>query len=431
MRKGLSACLALLAPALVFSMPHYSRVIIFGDSMADIGNMPESPGLTKPKLNISPLNLYVPVSNPFINGQQKNYSLLGSGEKHPFPAPAPQPQPPLSAQNKTTKRAAHSLSWSQFFTQRAADAGMLKNAQIWPWFWWKTHPNNNTNLSLNYAWLGALTNNDCRNYSYRSLTEGCNEKDILEAQAAYRKTGFGQGNEPIGTVKIPGLGKQIELFLSDSKKHPEIAQPDTLYVVLEGADNLLFSLMNVKERKTQTNFGEVLDQSASRVTSAIERLIKERGAKHIVLFNLFDITQMPYIRTTIWQKNLFQAKNQGSFFQFSRLITQIYNRELGSEIFKLKKEYNKNGKHLDIRLFNFYKLMKDLQVMPEFSSEETLYKPCIDNSLSRPVAYYASANTCEDGTKKYLFWSGKNLTGYANQFVADKLLKLLQTEGTG
>lgn len=429
MRKGLLASAALLLPSLVLSAPHYSRLIVFGDSLSDIGNMPESPALIEPAFNTIALNLYVPISNPSTTSHPKIYKLATDGSVHPFPQHAPQPQPPLRIGTQKANRKAYSLAWPQFFTARAAEAKILKSAEIWPWSWWKTHSNTNPNLSIDYAWAGAVTDNACRDFSYQHPTKHCNSQSMLAGQASYRATGFGKpGGETVSAVQVPGLGKQVELFLQDSHQHPELAKSDTLYAVLIGGNDLNLSLLDLKQHKILSAFGRVLHNAAKRVRISLEALIEKRGARHIVLFNLFNTSQIPYIQTEIWKNKNMSVKNKPSFIRFSRLMTKIYNRELAYVVHRINLRYNSRVHQVDIQLFDFYNVMQSVQNLPAFSSKKTLYQTCLGSSKTRPIGYYVSKNNCKTGKDKYLFWNGAHPAMYLDQVVADRLLHLLKTK---
>ena len=270
MRKLLFV-VACLLPTFTFATLHYSRLIVFGDSLSDIGNMPVSPNLIEPAFHTIALNIYVPISNPSTNGNPKNYTLVTSGKQYPFPAHAPQPLPPLQVGNQIISRNADSLGWPQFFSSRATSAQLLKSAEIWPWFWWKTHKNNNPNISIDYAWAGAVTDNLCRDFSYQNPNKNCDAESILAGQAAYRATGFREPNgKTINAVEVPGLGKQVQLFLVDSKQKPEIANPNTLYLVLIGGNDLNLALLDLKKGEILSAFDRVLQSAAMRVRTSLE-----------------------------------------------------------------------------------------------------------------------------------------------------------------
>lgn len=429
MRKSLLISLTLLASSLTLAAPHYSRVIVFGDSLSDIGNMPESPNIIEPAFNTLALNIYVPISNPYINGNPKNYTLVTNGKQYPFPNHAPQPQPPLHVNDKTVTRRAYSLAWPQYFTGRAVGNKLLKSAEIWPWSWWKTHKSSNPNLSIDYAWAGAVTDNLCRDFSYQHPTKNCDAKSILAGQAAYTAKGFGKaGGKTVSAVQVPGLGRQVELFMRDSHDHPNIAQTDTLYAVLIGGNDLNLALMDLKQHKILSAFGRVLHNSAKQIRISLEALIDKRGARHIVLFNLFNTSQIPYIQTSIWQSKLIPIERKASFIKFSKLMTDIYNRELKFVVHRINRRYNSNGQQVDIQLFDFYDVMQGVQNLPAFSSQKTLYQTCLGFSKTRPASYYASANNCTDGSDKYLFWNGAHPAMYLDQVIADKLVTQLMTK---
>lgn len=428
MRKVLWVATCLL-PTLTLGTPHYSRLIVFGDSLSDIGNMPASPSLIEPRFKTIALNLYVPISNPSINRTPKNYTLVTSGKKYPFPAHAPQPLPPLQVRQKTISRNAYSLSWPQFFSSRAARAHMLKTSEIWPWFWWKTHKSSHKNISIDYAWAGAVTDNLCRDFSYQNPNKNCDAASILAGQAAYRATGFqNPSGKTITAVEIPGLGKQVQLFLADSQQHPEIANSNTLYAILIGGNDLNLALLDLKKGNLLSSFDRVLHSAKMRIRQSLETLIEQRGARHIVLFNLFNTSQIPYIQTEIWKTGLIPIKDKPKFIRFSRLMTHIYNQELNFVVQRIHNRYNKHAHQVDIQLFDFYKIMQKVQDLPAFSSTKTRYETCLGTSTAQPADYYTNINNCMHGKDKYLFWNGAHPAMYLNQVIADELVTQLQTQ---
>ena len=425
--------LKILAGALIcatsMSAPTYSRVIIFGDSLSDIGNMPESPALIEPAYNSLAMNLYVPISNPSVGKDTPTtYTVAGTSGTGNFPAHAPQPQPPLRIGKVSFPRLAYSLSWPQFFTQQALDHKLLKSAQIWPWFWWKTHNSSNAHLSIDYAWAGAVTDNLCRDFSYNNPTKNCDAKSILAGQAAYRAAGFGRSHTTVASVQVPGLKKQVELFLQDSAGHPAIAQSDTLYAVLIGGNDLNLALMDLKKHRIISAFGRILHGSAKRVRQSIETLIDKRGARHIVIFNLFDTSQLPYLQTAIWKSGFLSVSKKPGFIKLARLMTNIYNRELGYVVKRLNRRYNRKAHQVDIQFFDFHQVMQSVQDQASFSNPSTLYQTCLGWSATHSPHYYTHANNCKKGNATYLFWNGAHPAMYLDQAIAYHLVQQLKKQ---
>jgi phospholipase/lecithinase/hemolysin len=412
-----------LMPHLLFANPIYSRLIVFGDSLSDIGNMPESPNLIEPAYHAIALNLYVPISNPCMNGKPSRYTLVTNGKQYPFPKHAPQPQPSLQIGHIRLARKAYSLAWPQFFTARAFASHRLKSPEIWPWFWWETHSHTNPNLSIDYAWAGAVTDDLCRNFSYNNPDKSCTIQTILAGQSAYRASGFrDSGAESVQAVQVPGFGRQVRLFLEDSGKHPEISSPDTLYAILIGGNDLNLALMDLKNKKTVSAFNRVLQGAANQVRESIETLIEKRGARHIVLFNLFNTSQIPYIQTELWQHKLIPIKDKPSFIELTQFITRLYNRELQFVVYRINKRYNSETHRVNIELLDFYNLMQEVQNLRTFSDPKTRYQMCLDAKKNPDSNYYTSPNDCTNGKAKYLFWNGAHPSMYLEEVIADKLL---------
>lgn len=420
--RNMLLCLVLL-PSMVLAAPKsftYSRIVFFGDSLSDIGNMPESPNLVEATYKQIALNLFVPISNPIFNPKEKSYTVVGTSHTHQFPEHAPQPQPPLTLKKESQARGVYSLNWTQYFVQDAKEAHLLRDATVWPWFWWKTHPHHPDEMSINYAWAGAVTDNGCRDFMYQHPSKTCNEVSILAGQAAYRQAGFNPKKQAsVGVVQVPGIDRQIQLFLQDSVKSPELADANTLYVILIGGNDLNLSLFDLKEHHFISGFTRVLGGASKRVWQGIQTLVNERGARHIVLFNLFDTSQLPYLQTEIWKTGVMPIKYKPTFISFSRKMTMLYNKQLAKVVHDIQRRYNHK---VDIQLFDLFKTMGDAQNLSTFSSAKTLYQTCLGASMDRPISYYTDLNVCRQGDDRYLFWNGAHPASYLHQIIADKLV---------
>lgn len=414
--------LSIVVPGLLFAkqtQPRYSHVIFFGDSLSDIGNMPESPNLLEPAYHKLALNLFVPISNPIYNTSIKQYTVIGSNHTHHYPAHAPQPQPPLRHQTQSSARNTYSLNWTQYFTEDAKEAKLLNSATVWPWFWWKTHDHLPTNASINYAWSGAVTDNNCRDFMYQNPNNQCTAASILAGQQAYRQKGFNPTNKSsVANVQVPGLMRQVDLFLQDSANNPKLADDKTLYVILIGGNDLNLSLLDLTNHHFISAFHRALSGASNNVRQAINTLIKQRHAKHIVLFNLFDTSQIPYLQTGIWQSHIMPIKYRPEFLAFSRRMTDSYNRQLLIIARLIKRRY---GAKIDMHLFDLYTTLYQAQTLPTFANPQTLYHTCLSRSTKLPLNYYTQLNTCQHGNVRFLFWNDAHPSSYLHQIIADRL----------
>ena len=129
---------------------HFSNVIVFGDSLSDNGNFPESshiwwkPDGKKDVTNLVP-QLYVPFSNP-INIKLDNPYLA----KQPL------------IENEKNPRAFRSISWSEYFLMSAKQKGLTTSHYIVPSNLLNSEKIPNT-ISFNYAWGYATSAQQCVN----------------------------------------------------------------------------------------------------------------------------------------------------------------------------------------------------------------------------------------------------------------------------
>lgn len=83
---------------------------------------------------------------------------------------------------------------------------------------------------------------------------------------------------------LPGVAEEVESLLAS---HPEGLNPNALYVVWAGSNDLFAALQN------QTLLLSIMDQAVSNLTNAVCDL-GAAGAKHFIVANLPDIGLTPY-----------------------------------------------------------------------------------------------------------------------------------------
>jgi phospholipase/lecithinase/hemolysin len=423
-RLGLVAALC-ITPLSIFA---YSNVIVFGDSLSDIGNMPESPGVSsKAFKGAVALNLYVPISNPIVNSSGKNlgsYKVPGTGVEYTYPEPTNIAQPPLTVAGKQYQRNYKSLAWPQFFVHEAYLQHKVATDNIQPWIYWLQHPVNE-NLSLDYAFSGAVTDNLCRNFEYADPNANCTEQSILAGQQKYRDSGF---NSKLGdqedATQIPGLLKQVSLFHQDRLRDNKIANNKTLYVIFIGGNDINLALLDLKKKERMKAFSRVLFGAESRVEAAITQLITQDNAKNIVVMNLLDMEQSPYIQHDLLDYKIVTPKEQQQLLPAADLVIRLYNRRLFNLTFSKHFIYDTLGhENIKIAYFDTYAAVENMGMLPEFSNPKVKTYMCLKNKMS--AEYYVAPQPCTTKNGNYIFWNGVHPSSFTHEYIGDRLLAYL------
>jgi phospholipase/lecithinase/hemolysin len=423
-RLGIATLLC-IAPVAIFA---YSNVIVFGDSLSDIGNMPESPALASTAFKGTvALNLYVPISNPIVNGSGKNlgsYKVPGTDTAYTYPAPTKVAQPPLTVDGKQYQRDYKSLAWPQFFVHEAYLKHKVATDTIEPWIYWLQHPANE-NVSLDYAFAGAVTDNLCRNFEYADPTASCTEQSILAGQQQYYNSGF---NKKLGdkenVTQIPGLLKQVSLFHQDRLRDNKIANNQTLYVIFIGGNDINLALLDLKKKKRMQAFGRVLFGAEDRVKAAITQLVTQDHAKNIVVMNLLDMEQSPYMQHNLVDYKIVTPKELQQLLPAADFVIKLYNRRLFNLTFAKHFKYD-TLVHDNIKLsyFDTYAAAAELASLPEFANPKVKTYMCIKDNM--PAEYYVAKQPCTTKYGNYLFWNGVHPSSFTHEYIGDRLLAYL------
>lgn len=264
-----------------------SNMIVFGDSLSDVGNFPESPkAFWNSKAPKSVLNsvadFYVPFSNP-VNTHGIN----------PFNTP----WPPLDDQYLATQasidkhpgtRQYRSISWPQYFLSIAKEKKLIESAIISPSYLIHVRAMAKT-ISFSYAWGYATSTNGCVNPKYKPFDQ-CNNQTILTA----RKNYFDHPSaKNYATIQIPGFIQQVQLFIQDYQKHKVAVDRNTLYTVWIGANDLISASNHLFHHyNTLPMFSYVLGSVSSHVLKGVEMLIhtlpQASRPKVVYVFNAFN-----------------------------------------------------------------------------------------------------------------------------------------------
>lgn len=255
------------------STAKYSNVIFFGDSLTDIGNMPESVDYAgDSSLSGIFFNLYVPIANPVLpdsmSKEIRDEILPGLDYVTYFPPLRDEdtgfalnlPKQPAIYDNgkiQTDTRDYRSLNWSEYFAYNATFTKVNNNktevllpqdTHLTPWVMLHGKKTcQKTPVSVNYAFSSAVATgySDC---SSNPFPISPSIKDVFKQQKKYRDGQTGnvdhdlvlRDGAPGGYgVVIPGVDKQIDLFSSDLQHGGKVQITNrTAYVIYIGANDI-------------------------------------------------------------------------------------------------------------------------------------------------------------------------------------------------
>jgi phospholipase/lecithinase/hemolysin len=395
---------------------HYDHVIIFGDSLSDIGNMPMSPSLIEPNTGVIALNLFVPISNPVVPDGNL-YQVPLTHHYVSYPQPSPTLSPFLNVDGNIFPRNYKSLNWAQFFVHLAQQDGLITDQQnLVPWVWWKQY--SNAVRSINFAFAGATSEDLCRDFQYQHPTSDCTSDTIFNAQIPYRLAGFSQEKSKahsITLVQVPGVEKQVSLFLDAVKQHPALASPNTLYIIFVGGNDLNLALYNLSKHHYGKAFGALLHGTQNNVRQAIIRLHDQAGARNIVIMNLFDMRLTPYLHTNLPRIDHLSPKQANHLLTLAHLAVALYNHQLHRIVSNFNNQQNE-GEPLHLTYFDTYQALDQMASSPPFNAPQTLYHMCLQTSYEKADDYTAQ-NTCISHGAYYLFWNGTHPSIYVGEYV--------------
>lgn len=179
--------------------------------------------------------------------------------------------------------------------------------------------------------------------------------------------------------------QQVENFVGDKKQY----YPDhTLYVMDIGSNDI----MELKNKKLQI---------AKNINKAIEILISEKNAKHILVLNLPDFSKAP---------RYFNASNSKREEMHKKII------ETNANIEKVVSKYKQQG--IDIKVVDFYSLLNKLIENKKYISD----KSCLDIPLKTDkldyLLDYDQTPNCHENINKYIFFDNLHPTNSIHKKIA-------------
>ncbi|PJD94406.1 MAG: lysophospholipase [Legionella sp.] len=194
------------------------------------------------------------------------------------------------------------------------------------------------------------------------------------------------------------LKKQINNYLLS---HHDAADPNDLYIVWIGANNYLGM-----PEDTEATLREVTDG----IVHGLERLA-DKGAKHIVLFNLPNLGKTP-------AASEFDSEESMSY------LSLTHNERLSQSFMSLKEKYP----HVEWFYFDAGAVFTEVIDHPDTYNFVDVSHPCsttmVNNSMKRSVLKMAAAVTPmkqNDSCDGYLFFDLVHPTVFAHKVIAEKV----------
>lgn len=388
-----------------------SNIVVFGDSLSDIGNMPESQHLyaaNNPTDGVAP-NLYVPLSNPVNQSVSKEYTMMDKdNHSYSIPYPIPSSKLPDRMPLDGLLRQWRSIEWPSYFVNEAHINGVINSDTIIPWislygqYQFSSKDLPSINISVDYAWYAALTIDGCANDNFIPFASSdCTASGLYDAQNKYRHGVQTESGSTVHDVRIPGLLMQLRLFLADKEQQHIVTDEYTGYFIFIGGNDLTVAFNQLQSLKIFNFIQRVRTTTPARVEQAVQKLL-ENGvtAKQIYLLNLFDLSLTP------------KAINMGRFTTFmAHHITNSYNARLADI-----------AKKMGIHLYNVHGIVE--QAAHTTMLHDSLGKQCVQYRYDGHYPYQTTAGStlnC-DG---YLFWNAAHPSTIVEQLLAHKLVEYM------
>ena len=393
----------------VFSQ--FSNLIIFGDSLSDSGNFPETVSawvdLNKPK-NIGNLyaSYYVPFSNP-VDTQSPIFTVPGTDKQFLWPIVAHNYQfPQMRIGHFQQMRAYSSFDWTQLFLSMAYADGLTKSNIVVPnlILHYQEIPKD---ASVSYAAGFATSFKNCRNPHYQ-IIQPCTLNTILARQSIYRNNPT-QAHYKI--IQVPGLYKQVDLFLQDIKNKSVIVNQNTLYVFWSGGNDII-----IADNALLTHWNPIpaifylFGETGFHIVSNIRHLVKqlpENTRPHFIYVNTsFNPELTPFAYNTTNGK-------------MGKYATKVSNFWLT----------------LDAHIFNLFSSTK-IVIVPVYEWYQTAaksdyFKSKMGKACQLDAGDYNNPVAIPSGNcSGYLFWNAVHPSVFMNALMAYHLLRYLKNDGS-
>lgn len=372
----------------------FSNVIVFGDSLSDGGNFPESSQIwwhpsAEKTLNNTVAQLYVPFANPV-------YTDKSHQQWPPLDARYLADQAPISGY--AAARRYRSISWPQFFLMDAVNAKLTVSPYISPSILLGEKPIP-AHFSFNYAWGYATSTTHCVNPFYQPITT-CNANSIRAARKNYVAD---PNKENYEKLQIPGMPEQVKLFLEDERTHKVSVDQHTQYIFWIGGNDLIIaSNALLKNNNPLPALQFLLGDTATHIIHSVRYLLKQlpdnKRPKSIEAMELFNPGLTP---------GFYHTKLAG-----------IGNFSAGRFNFWL---------HLDVWFFNLFSKTK-IVIIPTYAlyqhaASEAIFKKELGETCQlRGGDYTHPTSIPKDNCAGFMFWNVVHPATTMNERVGKLML---------
>lgn len=372
----------------------YSNLIILGDSLTDTGNYPQSTHLYEERYDDIAQYTFIPATNPVNTSSGQPLTIEGRVFEYPI-EDNPDYLLPMTALD-ATPRQYRSLNWTYYLVRALFDEAHKVIPERMKAYGIKL---NDPNISINYAWWAAVTEQGCHDDEYHFISKKCDFNTLY-------KHSLSSSPE---TILIPGLLSQVDLIKADIQANEIYHDDDTLYILYAGGNGLYQAQMKWGKPGLSSKL-KAIDLihggGAKDMIKAIDILSGPPvNAKHFLVLNLYDLSYTPRL---IDDTSL-------------KIVAQLYSRLFNRRLDNLLSDYTNQHPTLDIHLFNNNAFFEKWANADFFS--QSLGKQCDENKPTSP--YYqtkASTNNCMiDKKHGFLFWNNSHPSGLLHALLASEI----------
>ncbi|MDF1655361.1 MAG: SGNH/GDSL hydrolase family protein [Coxiellaceae bacterium] len=291
--KAITLLTALTASAQLLA---FSNLIVFGDSLSDNGNFPESPTpfikRNAPKVvSNTSTSFYVPFSNP-VDRSNGNATPPALNIKETFAWPdltnsLLAPQVPIEQDDSSKARSYRSISWTELLLAYAKQKNQTNSPFIIPSYL-LMHQKIPNDSSVNYAWGSAMGAAGCYNRYYTPF-KSCDRNSVITTRQAYM---LDPTYDNRTKINVPGLPKQVDFFLQDQQAGRVTVDKHTLYTFWIGGNNLVDAYNHLLKgnpgRVLDFILGEPTASTLTAINKMANKLPADKRPKQVYIFTLMN-----------------------------------------------------------------------------------------------------------------------------------------------
>ena len=413
--------------------PTYSNVFVFGDSKSDIGNKPTSCVLTDRWEDfVLNNNSYVPISNPILPATDTFQVPGTTTDRAVFPYPDLSvvgnygfPQPLIN----NNERESLSLSWVHYLLAMGNNTGLITSPYVSPWAKvFGDRAGNNADLSVDFAFIGALTGNLC--YLSSGPTGGdplppeeCTPQYIFDRLDDCRQ--HCDSPDHFHSLSLPATGVQVDLLLDGLINGYITSDDNSLYIFWAGGNNIgsAISALLKGDHNPVTFVKEMFHTIPDEIAGAnpdsfLSRLVNSRASpKHILIVSQDNLGISDAILDSLQIEDVFLKRIVARLF--NSLFT-AYNATLRHKVATFPRPHD-----VSIR-------MVDMQRPINRTVRLLCPKGPFADEFGKEVKIeYFDELAAGDAVNSsgYLFYDGAHFTSQGQQVVAYTILKSLQDPG--